>query len=58
MAFDVIPHSIIYKKLKVCNFTEDKIKFLKIYKENRKQIVQDEVKLSDPDEDGDRTSLP
>jgi hypothetical protein len=50
---DLIPHSILLKKLKVYNFDEPTIKFFKSYLEDRSQIVQIESKKSEPQEIGD-----
>ena len=52
-AFDLIPHSILLKKMKVYNFDEGTISFFKSYLGERKQVVQIESKKSDPLEIGD-----
>ena len=49
IAFDVIDHQILTKKLKIYNFAEVTISFIENYLSERKQIVQIASKLSTPE---------
>ena len=52
-AFDLIPHSILLKKMKLYNFDDTTMQFFKSYLEDRRQVVQIESKRSEPKEIGD-----
>ena len=45
-AFDVIPHGILYEKMKLYKFSPNTVNFFKSYLDDRKQIVQVGSKLS------------
>ena len=49
-AFDIVDHSIFIEKLKVYKFSNQTIQWFSSYLSNRKQIVQIESKLSDPED--------
>ena len=47
-AFDVIDHSLLLKKLRLYNFSENAIAWFSSYLSNRFQVVQIESRFSDP----------
>ena len=49
-AFDIVDHSIFIEKLKVYKFSNQTIQWFSSYLSNRKQMVQIESKLSDPED--------
>ena len=52
-AYDLVPHDLLLKKLKLYKFDEGTINFFKSYLENRQQRVQVESKISEPQKIGD-----
>ena len=46
-AFDIVDHEILFKKLRVYNFSDETVHWFKSYLENRLQKVQVQTKFSD-----------
>ena len=53
-AFDIVDHNILIDKLLLYGFSQNSISFFKSYLSSRRQIVQVQSKLSDPEEVGDQ----
>ena len=52
-AFDLVDHSILMKKLELYKLSPSALQFIKSYLADRRQVVQVETKLSEPEEIGD-----
>ena len=52
-AFDLVDHSILLRKLKLYGLSDNSVKLIQSYLSNRKQIVQVETKLSEPEDIGE-----
>ena len=52
-AFDTVDHSILIEKLRVYKFSAHTLEWFSTYLKGRKQVVQVESKMSDPDELGE-----
>ena len=53
-AFDIVEHKILIDKLRLYNFNENSINFFCSYLSDRKQMVQVQSKLSDPEAVGEQ----
>ena len=53
-AFDIVEHKILLEKLRLYNFSDESIFFFFSYLSNRKQRVQVQSKLSDPEVVGEQ----
>ena len=53
-AFDIVDHEILLGKLALYGFSKKTISFFRSYLQDRKQIVQVQHKLSDPEDIGDQ----
>lgn len=52
-AFDLVDHSILLRKLELYNLTNSALQFMESYLNHRRQVVQVETKMSDPELIGD-----
>ena len=52
-AFDLVDHSILLRKLELYKLSPSTLQFVKSYLADRRQVVQVETKLSEPEEIGD-----
>ena len=52
-AFDLVDHSILLQKLELYNLSPSALQLIKSYLTNRRQVVQVETKISEPEEIGD-----